>query len=94
MGAGTKFISWGEVHRSVEKGNFEGKRVRHIAFPSETYTYREENVYVSSVKCIRFGAGSFTSHAERLLEEEKHTLPFPCITSPTGVRTTSWRHLK
>ena len=41
MGAGTKFISWGEVHRSVEKGNFEGKRVRHIAFPSETYTYRE-----------------------------------------------------
>ena len=41
LGAGTKFISWGEVHRSVEKGNFEGERAERIAFPSETYTYRE-----------------------------------------------------
>jgi len=37
---GMKAISWGEVHRSVEKGNFEGERARRIAFPSETYTYR------------------------------------------------------
>lgn len=36
-----KVISLGEVHRSVEKGNFEGERARRIAFPSETYTYRE-----------------------------------------------------
>lgn len=38
---GTKFISWGEVHRSLKKGNFEGERARRISFPSETYTYRE-----------------------------------------------------
>ena len=31
----------GEVHRSLEKGNFEGERARRIAFPSETYTYSE-----------------------------------------------------
>lgn len=38
LGKGT---SLGKVHRSLEKGNFEGERARRIAFPSETYTYRE-----------------------------------------------------
>ena len=38
---GDEIYFLGEVHRSVEKGNFEGERARRIAFPSETYTYRE-----------------------------------------------------
>ena len=79
LGVGAKIYFLGEVHRSVEKGNFEGERARRMP---------------SRAKRIRFVAGSFTSHAERLSEEEKHTLPFSCITSPTGARTTSWRHLK
>ena len=39
--AETKFISRGEAHPSLEKGNFEDERAQRIAFPSETYTYRE-----------------------------------------------------
>ena len=36
---GDKSYFLGEVHRSVEKGNFEGERARRIAFPGETYTF-------------------------------------------------------
>lgn len=31
---------------SLEKDNFEGREVRRIAFPDETYTYPKQNVYV------------------------------------------------
>ena len=41
LGCGDEIYFLGEVHRSVEKGNFEGERAKRIAFPSETYTYRE-----------------------------------------------------
>ena len=50
---GIKVISWGEVHRSLEKGNFEGERARHIAFPSDMYTFWGRLLYLSCGEAFR-----------------------------------------
>lgn len=42
----SKVIAREVAHCSLEKDNFEGREVRRIAFPDETYTYPKQNVYV------------------------------------------------
>jgi hypothetical protein len=41
-----KFYFLGRGACSFEKGNFEGRKARRIAFLVKTYTYHELNVYV------------------------------------------------